>query len=72
MTTVKKENQDLKKYIKKDYTTIKNLRLQIIELEKLIDFKDKKYWRYVYTAEENIKRLENMIVENKNNNKGGA
>jgi len=58
---IKKENQDLKKYIKKDYTTIKNLRLQIIELEKLIDFKDKKYWEYVHAAEENIKKLKNII-----------
>ena len=55
---IKKSNQDLRKYIEKDYETIKNLRLQIIELERIIDFKDRKHMSYVKKTQEQIKKLE--------------
>lgn len=55
---IKKNNQDLRKYIEKDYETIKNLRLQIIELERIIDFKDNKHMSYVKKTQEYIKKLE--------------
>ena len=58
---IKKSNQDLRKYIEKDYETIKNLRLQIIELERIIDFKDSRHLSYVKKTQEQIEKLQNKV-----------